>query len=165
MLCCKCVIGTLRSFLLFVLEVNNTGTVLQIQCWKSLFIGIWQSQPENHRMLVLVARSCLTLCSSMGHSPPGSSFHGILQARMQEWVAIPSPGDLPNPGIESWSSAVQADSSLSESPVKPHRMLAAAAAKSLQLCDPIDGSPPGSPVPGILPARTLEWVAISFSNA
>ena len=33
------------------------------------------------------------------------------------------------------------------------------------LCDPIDGSPPGSPVPGILQARTLEWVAISFSNA
>ena len=46
---------------------------------------------------------------------------------------------------------------------------AAAAAKSLQscltLCDPIDGSPPGSPVPGILQARTLKWVAISFSNA
>ena len=46
---------------------------------------------------------------------------------------------------------------------------AAAAAKSLQscptLCDPIDGSPPGSPVPGILQARILEWVAISFSNA
>ena len=47
--------------------------------------------------------------------------------------------------------------------------LYAAAAKSLQscptLCDPIDGSPPGSPIPGILQARTLEWVAISFSNA
>ena len=46
---------------------------------------------------------------------------------------------------------------------------AAAAAKSLQscptLCDPIDGSPPGSPVPGILQTRTLEWVAIAFSNA
>ena len=45
---------------------------------------------------------------------------------------------------------------------------AAAAAASLQscptLCDPIDGSPPGSPVPGILQARTLEWVAISFSK-
>ena len=45
----------------------------------------------------------------------------------------------------------------------------AAAAKSLQscptLCDPIDGSPPGSPIPGILQARILEWVAISFSNA
>ena len=48
-------------------------------------------------------------------------------------------------------------------------MVAAAAAKSLQscptLCDPIDGSPPGSAIPGILQARTLEWVAISFSNA
>ena len=47
--------------------------------------------------------------------------------------------------------------------------VAAAAAKSLQscrtLCGPIDGGPPGSPVPGILQARTLEWVAISFSNA
>ena len=50
-----------------------------------------------------------------------------------------------------------------------HFRTAAAAAKSLQscltLCDTIDGSPPGSPVPGILQARTLEWVAISFSNA
>ena len=48
-------------------------------------------------------------------------------------------------------------------------VMVAAAAKSLQLyptlCDPIDGSPPASPVPGILQARTLEWVAISFSNA
>ena len=49
------------------------------------------------------------------------------------------------------------------------KMIGAAAAKSLQscptLCDPIYGSPPGFPVPGILQARTLEWVAISFSNA
>ena len=53
------------------------------------------------------------------------------------------------------------------SSIYPHP--AAAAAKSLQscltLCDPIDGSPPGFPIPGILQARTLEWVAISFSNA
>ena len=51
----------------------------------------------------------------------------------------------------------------------PELPAAAGAAKSLQscptLCDPIDGSPPGSPVPGILQAKTLEWVAISFSNA
>ena len=50
-----------------------------------------------------------------------------------------------------------------------HAAAAAAAAKSLQscstLCDPIDSRPPGSPVPGILQARTLEWVAISFSSA
>ena len=53
-----------------------------------------------------------------------------------------------------------------KNPVNP---AAAAAAKSLQssptLCDPIDGSPPGSPIPRNLQARTLEWVAISFSNA
>ena len=52
---------------------------------------------------------------------------------------------------------------------KPSILAAAAAAKLLQscltLCDPIDGSPPGFPIPGILQARTLEWVAISFSNA
>ena len=55
-------------------------------------------------------------------------------------------------------------------PLRTHEHAAAAtAAKSLQscptLCDPIDSSPPGSPIPGILQARTLEWVAISFSNA
>ena len=52
---------------------------------------------------------------------------------------------------------------------KQDHIRAAAAAKSLQscptLCDPVDGSPRGSPVPGILQARALEWVAISFSNA
>ena len=51
----------------------------------------------------------------------------------------------------------------------PCAAAAAAAAKSLQLCptlyNPIDGSPPGSPIPGILQQRILEWVAISFSNA
>ena len=55
------------------------------------------------------------------------------------------------------------------SSLKHNSYTAAAAAKSLQscptLCDPIDSSPPGSPIPGILQARTLEWVAISFSNA
>ena len=61
---------------------------------------------------------------------------------------------------------------MSELSLKHYRNLVhttAAAAKSLQssptLCNPIDSSPPGSPVPGILQARTLEWVAISFSSA
>ena len=79
----------------------------------------------------------------MDCSLPGSSAHGILQARVLKWGAI------------VFSKEVVA--------------AAAAAAKSLQscptLCDPIDHSLPGSPVPGILQARTLEWVAISFSNA
>ena len=90
-----------------------------------------------------VAQSCLTLGDPMDCSPPGSSVHGIFQARVLEWVAI---------AFSKGTSAA-----------------AAAAAKSLQscptLCDPIDGSPPGSLIPGILQARTLEWVAISFSNA
>ena len=65
----------------------------------------------------------------------------------------------------------QAEFFITERPGQPssHYAAPAAAAKSLQscptLCDPIDGSPQGSPVPGILQARTLEWVAISFSNA
>ena len=63
------------------------------------------------------------------------------------------------------------NSSFTTTTKESHRFLAAAAAAAkllqscLTLCDPTDGSPPGSPVPGILQARTLEWVAISFSNA
>ena len=82
---------------------------------------------------------------------------------------MPSLGDLPNPGIEPESPALQVDSLPTELSEKLPEQGAAAAAKSLQscptLCDPIDGSPSGSPVPGILQARTLEWVAIFFSNA
>ena len=76
-------------------------------------------------------------------------------SRQEYWSGLPCspPGYLPNPGIETASLMISA----------------LAAAKSLQscptLCNPIDCSPPGSPIPGILQARTLEWVAISFSNA
>ena len=131
--------------------------------------------------------------------------HGILQARILEWVAFPfskgssqprdwiqvsciagrffsswaireaqeywsgkpisSLANLPDLGIEPGSPALQADSLPTELSGKP----IATAAKSLQLCptlcDPVDISPPGSPAPGILQARTLEWVAISFFNA
>ena len=86
-----------------------------------------------------VAQLCPTLLDPMDCSPPGSSVHGIFQARVLEWVAIAFSG------------------------------MVLAAAKSLQSCltlwDPIDSSPLGSSVPGILQARTVEWVAISFSNA
>ena len=54
----------------------------------------------------------------MDCSLPGSSVHGILQARILEWVAIPSPGDLPNPGMEPGSPTLQTDSLLSELPGK-----------------------------------------------
>jgi len=85
-----------------------------------------------------VIQSCPTLSDPMDCSLPGSSIHGIFQARLLEWGAI------------AFSLKTLA-----------------AAAKSLQscptLCDSIDGSLPGSAVPGILQARTLEWVAIAFS--
>ena len=54
----------------------------------------------------------------MDCSPPGSSIHGILQARILEWVAFPSPGDLPDPGIEPRSPALQGDALPSEPPGK-----------------------------------------------
>ena len=68
-----------------------------------------------------------------------------------------------------WLDPLAVQGTLKESSPAAAAAAAAAAAKSLQscptLCDPIDSSPPGSAVPGILQARTLEWVAISFSNA
>ena len=55
--------------------------------------------------------------------PPGSSVRGILQARILEWVAIPSAEDLPDPGIESRSPALQVDALTSEPPGKPKLLL------------------------------------------
>ena len=109
----------------------------------------------------------------MDCSPPGSFVHGIFQGRKLEQVVISFAGEGSSQprdqtciscGLLHW----QADSLPLAPPGKPIQSTAAAA-KALQscptLCDPIDGSPPGSAVPGILQARTLEWVAISFSNA
>ena len=63
---------------------------------------------------MLVAQSCLTLCDPMDCSLIGSSVHGIFQARILEWVPFPSPGHLPDPGIEPGSPTLQTDSLLSE---------------------------------------------------
>ena len=94
----------------------------------------------------------------------------LVLSRQEYWSGLPCPParDLPNPGIKPRSPTLQVESLPSEPPGKSIYATAAAAAKSLQscptLCDPIDGSPPGSPVPGILQARTLEWGAIAFSS-
>ena len=110
-----------------------------------------------------------TLCDPRDCSPPVFSVHGILQARILEWVSMPSsrgstwPRDWTPTSCSSCVAGGFFAACHQGSPNKCH------AAKSLQLCptlcDPIDGSPPGSPVPGILQARTLEWVAISCSSA
>ena len=67
----------------------------------------------------LVAKLCLTLMIPMGYSPPGSSVHWISQTKILEWLPFPSPGDLPDPGIEPGSPALQADSLLTELRGKP----------------------------------------------
>ena len=121
---------------------------------------------ERERVCVCLSL-ILHLWDPMDCSPPGSSVHGILQSRIQEWVAIPFSKGSSWLGIKPGSTALPADFSLFDPQGKPIQGIAAA--KSLQssptLCNPMDGSPPGSPIPGILQARTLQWVAISFSNA
>ena len=80
---------------------------------------------ETHSLLVLkqacclVAKSCLTLCDPLYCSLTGSSVHGILQTRILEWVAISSPGDLPNLGIELESPALTGGFFTSEAPERP----------------------------------------------
>ena len=64
-------------------------------------------------MKVLIAQSYPTLCDPMDCSLPGSSVHGILQARILEWVAFPPTGDLSNSGTKPRSPALQEDSFLS----------------------------------------------------
>jgi len=78
--------------------------------------------PKNIKdyMHVLVTQSCSTLCDPIDYSLP-ASVHRILEARILEWVAFPSPGDLPKPGMESGFPALQADSVPSERPWKPKR--------------------------------------------
>ena len=65
------------------------------------------------------AQSRLTLSDPMDCSLPDSSVHGIYQARVLEWVPFPSPGDLPNPGMEPGSLTLRADALLSKPPGKP----------------------------------------------
>ena len=67
----------------------------------------------------IVSQSCLTLSNPMDCSPPGPSVHGILQARILEWVANPSPGYLPDPGIKPGPLALQEGSLLPEPPEEP----------------------------------------------
>ena len=105
-----------------------------------------------------VTKLCPAVCDLMDCSPPGFSVHGISQARKLDWVAI-SLSRESSPPRDGTRTSYIAGRFFNTEPT---------AAKSLQscptLCNPIDGNPPGSPVPGILQARTLEWVAISFSE-
>ena len=69
--------------------------------------------------VVSVAKLCLTPCDPMDYSPPGSSVQGVPQARKLRGLPFPLPGDLPEPGIEPESCALQVDSLPSEPPGQP----------------------------------------------
>ena len=129
---------------------------------------------------------CPTLCNPIDGNQPGSPVPGILQARTLEWLAISFSNawkwkvkvkSLSHVWLFTtpWTAAYQAPPSMGFSRQEywsgvplPSLNEIAAAAKSLlscpTLCNPIDGNPPGSPIPGILQARTLEWVTIAFSK-
>ena len=107
-------------------------------------------------MVLLLSSMCEESCfSTASAKQPG------LPPSHTAWKVTTYPSRLSSKAISSKKNAAHYKTQMNEN--------AATAAKSLQscptLCNPIDGSPPGSPVPGILQARTLEWVAISFSNA
>ena len=111
---------------------------------------------------------CHTQCPRPCSRPPPT--HASTEGPGHSWVILlwgPSSIFL-GPGADK-VLFVPSKSLFPQSCVSSGGSAAATAAKSLQscptLCDPIDSSPPGSPIPGILQARTLDWVAISFSNA
>ena len=113
--------------------------------------------------------SCVWLCDPMDRYLPGSSVHGILQARILEWLAISSTRVSSWPRDRAHDSCIVGSFFTSEPQGKPHRhvllLLLLSRLLCPTLCDPLDSSPPGSAVPVILQERTLEWIAISFSNA
>ena len=80
--------------------------------------GIFSAEPPE-KVKVLAVNLCPTLCDPMDCSPPGSSVHGILQAKTLDGLPFPSPGDLSDPGIKPRSPALQADSLLFEPQGKP----------------------------------------------
>ena len=100
--------GTLKSLLQ---HHSSKASIL----WCSAFFTVQFSHPYSSK----VAQSFPTICYPMDSSLPGSSVHGILQARVLEWVAISFSRDLPNPGIEPRSPTLQADALLSEPAGKP----------------------------------------------
>ena len=89
---------------------ENSNDYLQIldlytkECWETWQMSVpW---PKSESVKVLVTQLCLILCDSVDCSTPGSSVHGILQARIWSGLPFPSPGDFPNPGIEPGSSCI-----------------------------------------------------------
>ena len=93
-----------------LLRHSNEGETPQASVLKAN--GLESMRPQDYKKQ-------RTLCDPMDCSLPGSSVHGIVQARTLEWVAFPSPGDLPDPGIEPESSALAGAFFTADPPGKP----------------------------------------------
>ena len=132
--------------------------------WISFIHYVWnwnQNPHPTYRTPVCLGSAILAnhICIPITHVLQASTVHSVIPA-LPEHNSLPIP--ISNFCMISWTQPGLYISCRDKHPI-------IGAAKSLQSCptlrDPIDGSPPGSPIPGILQARTLEWVAISFSNA
>ena len=163
---------------------NPTSSGLYLLCelpWRTDFISLVSSicaltpsqSPKKRDMPLLTGFYLCTYCSlnarsrftpDMAHSTQHSTLHTVYTQSIKaelSWIKIKAyfNENASYKGIHCFINKLLS--------LKYH-LAAAAAAESLQscptLCDPIDGSPPGSPVPGILQARTLEWASISFSK-
>ena len=143
----------------------------ELCCWKRLLRVPWIARRSNHLILnKIIGRTDAEAETPVLWLPDAQNWK-----RPWCWKGLKAGGEGDDRGWDglvaslTWCTWVWINSRDGEG----QRTLAccspAAAAKSLQscptLCDPIEGSPPGSPIPGILQPRTLEWVAISFSNA
>ena len=110
-------------------------------------------------------QSCLTLCNLTDCSPPGSSVHGILQARILEWVAVPPSRRsslLRDGACISFTYLHGQVGSLPLAPLgKP--IIGVCAESWPTFCDPMDCSPPGSSVHGIFLARIWEWLSLLYN--
>ena len=146
--------GELRSHISVVVQslssVQLFATPWNVVCQASLSFTICWSLRKLMSIELVMPPNCLILCLPFSFCPQ----------------SFPASGSFPKSQLfTSGGPSIGASASAS---VLPMNAAGAAAAKSLQscptLCDPIDSSPPGSPIPGILQARTLEWVAISFSD-
>ena len=148
-------------------RMDDTVQYLNALCWTSskyIFMYI------DCCCCCLVAKLCPTIFDPMDWTLTGSSVHGISQARILEWVVLSffrgSSQFRDRTQVSCIGRQILYHLATREALFMYMLLLLLSRfSHCLTLCDPIDGSSPGSPVPGILQARTLEWVAISFSNA
>ena len=158
---CKCLISFQPQIPGDIICSLGLSSVVQLACPNSPYMTNRHKHPGWG---VVLSRVRPTLCDPLDSSPPCSSGHGILQARIPEWVTVSSSRGSSWPRSGAHISCVYciAGRFFTAEPLgKPSTEVSQSC---LTLCDPMDYSLPGSSVHGIFQARILERVAISFSN-